>query len=69
VSMAHYRSPSLHAILEESPSEDDSASSDAESSDFPIPREYNVVASTIPIAAPPPWEETLMPQTISVVPQ
>jgi hypothetical protein len=34
--MAHNRSPSLHTILEESASEDDSASSEGGSSYFPI---------------------------------
>jgi hypothetical protein len=34
--MSHSRSPSLHAILEESPSQDDSDSSEGESSSFPL---------------------------------
>jgi hypothetical protein len=55
--MAHSGSPSLHAILEESPSEGDSASNDGESSDFPIPQECNVVASAFPIATTPLSEE------------
>jgi hypothetical protein len=52
--MARSESPSLHAILEELPNEDDSTSSDGESSSFPIPRECNVVTSAIPIATTPP---------------
>jgi hypothetical protein len=51
-------SPSLHPILEESPSEDDSASSDGGSSGFPIPRVCNMVTTAIPIATMPPLEET-----------
>jgi hypothetical protein len=46
--------PSLHAMVEESPSEDDSASSEGESSGFPILRTYNVVTSAIPITTTPP---------------
>jgi hypothetical protein len=58
--MAHSRSPSLHAILEESPNEDDSASSEGESSSSPIPRVCNVVTSAIPIVTTPSLEETLV---------
>jgi hypothetical protein len=47
--MAHSGSPSLHAILEESPNEDDLASSEGESSSFPIPRACNVVTSATPL--------------------
>jgi hypothetical protein len=49
VGMVHRRSPSLHAILVESTSEDDLASSDGGSFGFPIPRECNVVTPAIPI--------------------
>jgi hypothetical protein len=69
VGIARSESPSLHAILEELPSEDNSASSDGESSGFPIPRECNAVTSVIPIATTPLPEETLMLQTILVVSQ
>jgi hypothetical protein len=58
--MASSRSPSLYAMLEESPSEDNLSSSDGESSGFPIPQGCNVVTSTIPIISVPPSEETLM---------
>jgi hypothetical protein len=40
-----------------------------ESSDFPIPRECNMVTSAIPIATMPPPEETLTLQTIPAVQQ
>jgi hypothetical protein len=43
VGMAHSRSQSLHAILEESVGDDDSASSEVESSDFPISQGCKVV--------------------------
>jgi hypothetical protein len=68
-SMARSGSPSLHAILEESPSEDDSASSEGESSGFHVPRVCNVVTCAIPIVTTPPLEETLVFQTIPTVPQ
>jgi hypothetical protein len=58
--MVHSGSPSLHTILEESPSEDDSASSDGRSSSFPIPRACNMVTSAIPIVTMPPPEATLV---------
>jgi hypothetical protein len=67
--MAHSGSPSLHAILKESPSEDDSTLINGESSDFPIPRECNMVTSAIPIATMPPPEETPTLQTIPAVQQ
>jgi hypothetical protein len=69
VGMVRSGSPSLHDILKESSSEDDSTSSDRESSDFPIPRECNVVTSIIPIATTSLPEETLTLQTIPTVPQ
>jgi hypothetical protein len=55
-SMASSGSPSLHAILEESPSEDD------------LLRACNVVISIIPIATTLPSEETSAPQTIPARP-
>jgi hypothetical protein len=58
--MARSGSPSLHAILEESPNEDDSTSSEGESSSSPIPRVCNVVTSAIPIVTTPSLEETLV---------
>jgi hypothetical protein len=67
--MVHNGSPSLHAILEESPSEDDSTSSDGRSSGFPIPHDCNVVTSAIPILITQPPEATPMLQTIPMVPQ
>jgi hypothetical protein len=67
--MARSGLPSLHAILEESPSEDDLASNEGESSDFPIPRACNVVTSAMPIATTSSPEETPVFQTIPVVPQ
>jgi hypothetical protein len=65
--MDHNRSLSLHAILEESLSEHDSASSEEESSDFPIPKVCNAVISAIPIARTPPPEETPTPQIVPAV--
>jgi hypothetical protein len=66
--MARSGSLSLHAILEESPSEDDSTSSNGGSSEFPVPQACNRVNSTIPIATMPPSEETPALQTITAVP-
>jgi hypothetical protein len=66
---AHSGSPSLLAILEKSPSKDNLASSEGESSGFPVPRACNAVISTVPIVTMPPPEETLMPQTILARPQ
>jgi hypothetical protein len=45
--MVHNGSPSLHAILKESTSEDDSASSDGGSSNFPISRGCNMVTPAV----------------------
>jgi hypothetical protein len=56
--MAHNGSPSLHAILKEWPSEDDSASSEGESFCFPIPWACNVVTSAVPIVTMPSPVET-----------
>jgi hypothetical protein len=49
VGMVHSGSPSLYAIVDESASEDDSASSDWGSSGFPLSRGCNVLTLTIPI--------------------
>jgi hypothetical protein len=49
---------SLHGILEESPSEDDSESSEGESSGFPLQRACNAVIPAIPITTTPLPEET-----------
>jgi hypothetical protein len=57
-------SPSLHAILEKSPSEDDSVSSEGESFGSPLSRACNMVMFVIPIATMLPLEETLTLQTI-----
>jgi hypothetical protein len=65
--MAHNRSPSLHVILEESPSEDDLASSEGESSDSPIPMACNMVTSATPITSTPQPKETSVHQTIPAV--
>jgi hypothetical protein len=67
--MARSGSPSLHAILEESLSEDDLASSKGESFGFFVLRACNMVTSAIPIATMPLPEETPMLQTIPAVPQ
>jgi hypothetical protein len=67
--MARSRSLSLHAVLKESPSEDNSVSIEGESYDFPVPRACNVVTSAIPIMTTPPPEETPTLQTVSAVPQ
>jgi hypothetical protein len=66
--MIHNGSPSLHAIVEELPREDDSTSSHRGSSGFHIPQNWNVVTSVIPIAATPPPEPNLTYQTIPTVP-
>jgi hypothetical protein len=68
-SMARSGSPSLHAILKELPSEDDSALSEGESSSFPVTRACSTVTSAIPIATMPPPKETPVFQTILAVPQ
>jgi hypothetical protein len=56
--MTHSGSPSLYTILEESPSEDDSALSEGERSGSPLPRVCNTVMSVVPITTMPPLEET-----------
>jgi hypothetical protein len=67
--MAHTWSPSLPAIIEESPSEDDSASSVGESASSPLPRVCNTVISIVPIVTMPPSEETPVLQIIPMRPQ
>jgi hypothetical protein len=66
--MAHRGSLSLHAILEESPNDDDSTSSEGERSGFLVPNTWNAVISAIPIMTTPSSEETLAFQTIPAVP-
>jgi hypothetical protein len=65
--MVHNGSPSLHAILEELVNKDNSASSDGESSGFPVLRECIVVTSTMPVMTTPRPEETRTLQTIPMV--
>jgi hypothetical protein len=67
--MARSGSPSLHAILKESPSEDDSTSSKGESSGFPLWRACNAMISVDPILNTSTPEEILAPQTILMRPQ
>jgi hypothetical protein len=67
--MSRSGSPSLHAILEESPSGDDSTSSEGESNSSAIPTACNVVTSITPIVTTPLLEETPAHQTIPAVPQ
>jgi hypothetical protein len=62
--MTHSRSPSLHAILEESPSEDDLASSEGESSGSPL-----LMIPITPLTTTLPTEETPMFQTTPTWPQ
>jgi hypothetical protein len=66
--MARSGSPSPHAILEESSNEDDLASSEGESSGFPLLMVCNVVIYIIPIVTMSPPEETSMSQTIPARP-
>jgi hypothetical protein len=61
--MTHSRSPSLHAILEELPDEDDLASSEGESFGSPLLRVCNMMRPTTPLTPTPSMEETLMFQT------
>jgi hypothetical protein len=67
--MDHSGSPSLHAILEESPSEDDLVSSEGESYGSPLLRACNMVLSTIRIVTMPSPEKILMLQTVTTKPQ
>jgi hypothetical protein len=67
--MARNGSPSLLAIYEESPSEDDSASSEGESSVFPLQRVCNMVVSVVHIVTTALLEETPVPRTIPARPQ
>jgi hypothetical protein len=59
----------LHAILEESPSEDDSASSEGESSGSPLLRVCNTMIPITPLTTTLPTEETPMFQTTPTWPQ
>jgi hypothetical protein len=58
--MTYSGSPSLHAILKESPSEGDSTSSEGESSGFPLPRARNTMIPATPLTTTPLLEETPM---------
>jgi hypothetical protein len=69
VGTAHSGSLSLHAILEELPSEDDSVSSNGWSSGYPMPQKCNMVTSAIPVTTTPPSDKTLALQTILAVPR
>jgi hypothetical protein len=60
-------SPSLHAILNESASEDDSSLKDGGSSGFPIYRGCNMVTPAIPIMATRLPEDTPALQTIPAI--
>jgi hypothetical protein len=62
--MTHNRLPSLHAILKESPNDNDSASSEGESSGSPLPRACNTVTYVVPVATMSPPEETPVFQTL-----
>jgi hypothetical protein len=67
--MDHSGSPSLHAILEESPSEDDLVSSEGESYGSPLLRACNTVLSAIRIVTMSSPEKILMLQTVTMKPQ
>jgi hypothetical protein len=67
--MTHSGSPSLHAIPEESPNEDDSASSEGEIFVSPLPTACNMVTSVVPIATMPPPEVTPSFQILPTRPQ
>jgi hypothetical protein len=69
VGMVHSRLPSLHAILKELASENDSALSDGGSSGFPIPWDCNLVTPAVPNATMPLPQGTLAFQTIPIVQQ
>jgi hypothetical protein len=56
--MTHIGSPSLHAILEESPSEGNLALSEGERSNSPLPRACNTMIPTTLLATTPLVEET-----------
>jgi hypothetical protein len=67
--MTHNGAPLQHAILEESPSKDDLASSEGERSGSPLLRTCNTVIFAVPIATMLPPEETLVFQTLQTRPQ
>jgi hypothetical protein len=58
--MSRNESMSLHAILEESPNDDDSSSSEGESSGSPLLRVCNTMIPVTAIMTTPPSEETPM---------
>jgi hypothetical protein len=64
--MTYNGSPSVDGILEESPSEDDSISSEGESFDSPLLRACNTMMYAIPITITPLPEETPTFQTLPV---
>jgi hypothetical protein len=68
VGMAHSGSPSLHTILKDSVDKGDTPSSGGRSFDFPISRECNVVAPSIPIKTAPRTKGTSTHLTIATVP-
>jgi hypothetical protein len=63
-SMTRSGSSSLHAILKESPGEDDSNSSEGEGSGSPLLRVCNTMIADTPLTTMPPLEETSMFQTV-----
>jgi hypothetical protein len=67
--MTRSGSPSMHAILEELPSEGDSASSEGESFGSPLLRACNTMIPATPIATTPLPEETPTFQIASIGPQ
>jgi hypothetical protein len=69
--MTRSGSASLYAILEESPSEDDSVSSEGEGegSGSPLLRACSAVVSATPVTPTPPLEETPMFHTTPMKPQ
>jgi hypothetical protein len=66
--MVHSGSPSLHTILDESISEEESASSDMGTSGFPISQGCNVVTPVVPNIAILPPEGTSVLLTILMTP-
>jgi hypothetical protein len=67
--MSRSGSPSVDAILEESPSEDDSESTEGESSVFPLQRACSTVIPAVPTVTMPLSEETTEFQTAPTRPQ
>jgi hypothetical protein len=67
--MTHSRSPSLHAILEESSSDGDSTLSEGESLGSPLSRAYNTMIPATPLTTTPPLGEIPTFQTTLTRPQ